>query len=119
MANPIPQKLIDMYEQMSELTNPKCATCKPRPYSCCERMYCDLASETISEAGLYIEAIDEQELPYMRSEGCIVPPYLRPLCTMHTCSINAMGFDKDMEWTKEYFKLRNKIDKMEHKVKRL
>jgi hypothetical protein len=33
---------------------------------------------------------------------------------MHTCAINSLGFKPgDMEWTKKYFTLREKIETLE------
>lgn len=64
-------------------------------------------------------------LTYMGENGCVVAPHLRPLCTVHVCSMNAMGilytktgegmFDRvvDAKATKKYFELRKDIEHME------
>lgn len=58
-----------------------------------------------------------ERLPFMGPTGCIVAPHLRPWCTMHTCAINSLGFKiDDLNWTKQYFALRRKIEKLESKV---
>lgn len=53
-------------------------------------------------------------------DGCTAAPHLRPICTMHTCDVNSMGFKvrpaPDPEWTKEYFKLRGQIEDLELEV---
>jgi len=50
-------------------------------------------------------------LKFMGSNGCTVEPYLRPLCTLHTCEINGLGFKKNnWQWTEEYFALRERIE---------
>lgn len=56
-------------------------------------------------------------LPFMGSDGCIVAPHLRPICTVHTCDINSLGFKKgDPDWTKRYFALRAKLERREAKI---
>ena len=45
----------------------------------------------------------------LRDGGATV--HLRPICTVHTCSIASLGFKKnDQEWTKRYYELRDKMD---------
>jgi hypothetical protein len=49
-------------------------------------------------------------LRYMGKDGCVCPPHLRPLCTLHVCNINSFGFDpQDPEFNDKYFALRDKI----------
>ena len=46
----------------------------------------------------------------MGPKGCVVPPYLRPLCTLHDCQITNLGLDpEDSEYTKQYFDLRDEL----------
>lgn len=55
-----------------------------------------------------------RRLPFMGAKGCVVPPHLRPLCTLHVCSINSFGCDpKDADFTAKYFKLRRQIDRVQ------
>lgn len=59
------------------------------------------------------------KLAYMGPEGCTVPPYLRPLCTLHTCDVGSYGFkadDPNGEWTDDYFTLRNEIGELEYEM---
>jgi hypothetical protein len=52
----------------------------------------------------------------MGPTGCVVPPHLRPICTVHTCEINGVGVKKgDPKWTEAYFKLRGEIEEEEYK----
>jgi hypothetical protein len=107
--------LVVLYQEMADLTRPKCGQGRA-PLSCCDEMYCELAAENIKEAGLDIPTTGHVRLPYMGPNGCVVPPYLRQLCTFHVCSITGLGFDpKDPEFTKQYFALRTKITKIEAK----
>jgi hypothetical protein len=111
--------LIKLYEEMAGLTLLKCKECKI-PLSCCDPVYCELAKETAIRAGVTIKETDHKTLPFMGENGCVVPPYLRPLCTLHTCTINSLGFDpKDLDWTNRYFKLREEIEELENEFKRI
>lgn len=50
----------------------------------------------------------------MGATGCKLAPHMRPLCTLHVCSINSLGFDpRDPEFTQKYFELREKIETIE------
>lgn len=102
-------KLVVLYQEMADMTRPKCGECRV-PLSCCEEMYCELARMNIEASGLQIPKTSHATLPYMGPDGCVVPPHLRPLCTLHVCSINGLGFDpRDMVFTKKYFSLREEI----------
>lgn len=113
MTDTTPQKLIDLYQQMYELTRPECDKCRA-PRSCCSPEYCDLAEEVAAERGVQLIATKHPTLKFMGANGCIVPPHLRQLCTVHTCDIGNLGFKKhDAAWTKRYFQLRSEIDVLE------
>ena len=50
-------------------------------------------------------------IPFVKDGKCVIPPHFRPLCTLHQCKINGLGFDpKDPKWTKKYFALREKLE---------
>lgn len=54
--------------------------------------------------------------------GCVVPAWLRPLCTLHTCDISGWGFkadDPEGKWTESYFNLRNEIEDEEWTISKL
>jgi hypothetical protein len=109
-------ELKDLYQQMADLTKPKCANCR-LPYSCCSTEYCletiDYAKEVFN---VDLIKTDHPKLPLMGVEGCMADPYLRPMCTYHTCDINSLGCDpRDHKWTEEYFQLRDKIDELSFK----
>ena len=105
--------LIQLYQEMADLTKPKCASCA-RPHSCCSPEYCYFAIETAKERGVKLATTDHPTLPLMGPDGCTCPPQHRPMCTLHVCVISTVGFDiSDMKFTKAYFKLRHKIDKEE------
>ena len=111
-------KLIGLYQRMYELTVPKCKSCRV-PLSCCD----PLASESSrlwakEKYGIELKPLPKSQqikenVPFLGEQGCVVAPYLRPNCTLHTCAINSLGFDKDLEWTEKYFYLRNKITEKE------
>ena len=107
-------KLIQLYQEMADLTEPKCRQCRA-PHSCCSPEYCQMAFEIAAEHGTTLEATGHERLPLMGSNGCVAPPWSRPLCTLHVCSINGLGFDpQDPAFTKAYFKLRKKIERSDH-----
>src|SRR3990172_9470695 len=109
------ETLVDLWTQMAALTVRKCAACKPRPYSCCSREYCEMARAiTKDEYNMTLTDLPRGRLPFLSATGCIVPPHMRPLCTLHVCSINALGFDlRDPNFTDEYFKLREAISELQ------
>jgi hypothetical protein len=117
MADSTPVKLVRLYKDMYELTKNECAhTCRA-PHSCCDSMYCEMTSEwTKEKTGAEWPKTNHPALPYMGPTGCVVPPHLRPICTVHTCEINGVGVKKgDPKWTEAYFKLRGEIEEEEYK----
>lgn len=105
------EKLVVLYQKMADLTEPKCRECRA-PWSCCSSEYCDAAIEMAAERGVVLASTGHPTLPLMGPKGCVAEPHLRPMCTLHVCSINGMGFDaKDSAFTKKYFALRDEIDR--------
>lgn len=108
------QELKILYQRMADLTAPECANVCAVPHSCCDELACQITKSHAKEE----YGIDLPEYPpnqkgtlYLGPNGCTVEPYLRPHCTLHTCQINGLGFKpNDTKWTKEYFKLRRKIE---------
>lgn len=110
-------KLEQLYQEMAELTLPKCKECRC-PLSCCSTEYCHMAISYAAENGVTLTPTGVNPmLPLMGNDGCVAPPHLRPLCTLHVCSINNLGFDpKDRAFTKKYFQIRRLIEKEELQV---
>lgn len=110
-------KLEQLYQEMADLTLPKCKQCRV-PLSCCSPEYCEMAIQIASEKGITLEAPHfHPTLTLMGPEGCVAPPHLRPNCTLHVCSINNLGFDpNDRAFTKKYFRIRRLIEKEEFKI---
>jgi hypothetical protein len=113
------KRLVKLYAQMAELTKPECAQCSS-PHSCCSQEYCELTIQWAAKAwGVTLERTDGRDtrggpLPLMGPTGCTAAPHLRPICTVHTCDINSLGFKKgDLGWTERYFKLRDALDNLE------
>ncbi len=105
--------LVVLYQKMADLTRPKCGECRV-PLSCCDSMYCDLATDEAKRQGVELKETGHPELKYMGPTGCVVPPHIRKLCTLHLCSINSLGFQpEDPRFTKQYFKLREEIERGE------
>jgi len=118
------QRLVKLWQQMYELTEPECATACRLPRTCCSPEYCTMAMQIAKEdwgIDLSDQVQDHPTLPFMGSNGCVLPPHLRPLCTLHTCDINGMGFKRnpktDPEWDEKYWKLREEIEELEFKCR--
>ena len=111
--------LTALYKEMSEFTGPVCASgqleCQQfagRPHRCCEARYCEQTATFAREKyGVDLPRTDHP-IPFMGPNGCTVPPHLRPLCTLHLCSISWADRStvlNDAVKTAEYFRLRAKI----------
>ena len=114
-------RLITLYQEMYEFTLSECKeSCRAR-LSCCSFEYCDEAERWAKEKWNIqllpvhdgsVKVIDYSNtiLPFMGDDGCVVLPHLRPMCTLHTCDINSMGYSrKGKEWDDKYWKLREEI----------
>jgi hypothetical protein len=110
-------RLLIAYERMAALTAPVCGVdCgKLAKYRCCSPEYCEMAKEWSTERyGVTLDETGHETLPFMGPTGCSIAPHFRPLCTLHTCDVNSLGFKKhDQKWTDAYFKLRNEIEQLE------
>ena len=108
------ETLIQLYQRMADLTLPECQTC-PIPLRCCDATYCTLAMAWASSRwGVTLERTAHPTLPLMGPEGCTAAPHLRPLCTLHTCYVNNLGYKPDDPvWTERYFALREDIEREE------
>jgi len=111
-------KLVELYQAMYSLTEPECACECKIPRSCCSPEYCEM---TISHAkerwGVELVRTAHARLPLMGDKGCVAAPHLRPMCTLHTCTINSLGFKpNDPEWNDKYFDLRGQIDALEYNL---
>lgn len=115
------KRLVKLYAEMSKLTSPECAcTCRV-PHSCCSPEYCDLAIEWAKKRWRVElprsngKSARGETLPLMGPNGCIAEPHFRPICTIHTCQVNGLGFKPgDPKWTAKYFRLREKIESLEY-----
>ena len=102
-------ELKKLYQEMADLTKKKCVSKCLRMGSCCSPEYCEMAKEYAKEQG--------EELKETKNEkGCLVPPHLRPLCTVHVCE-RLLFMDKD--FSEKYFELREKLDVAEYKRSKL
>lgn len=109
------EKLINLYQQMYEHTRSICH-CQ---HSCCSPEYCEMAEQTAIEyrqIDIKSQRTEHKILPYMGPNGCVLQPYLRPLCTVHNCLIAAIGVGPTEEWTNRYFELREQINEIESEL---
>lgn len=108
--------LVQLYQQLYELTEPECRLACRCPQSCCSAEYCEIAIvEAKREWGVELTRTNHPRLPLMGPLGCTAAPHLRRLCTLHTCAIASLGFKpKDASWTEKYYALREKISEAEY-----
>lgn len=100
-----------LWQQMADMTMDVCRKKCHRLGSCCEPMYCEIAKEYASGLGVELEETGN-EIPFLKDGKCVVPPHLRPMCTLHQCDINGVGFFKgDLPLTKKYFRLRERLER--------
>ena len=119
---PVSQELKDLWQQMADMTRPICMNeggpweqrraqglCM-NPGSCCDDMYCEIALQTAERMGEALERTSHPRLPLMGPAGCVAPPHVRPMCSLHVCCISSVGFKtNDEEWTRKYFELRETV----------
>jgi hypothetical protein len=103
--------LEDLYWEMYELTRDHCG-CEGQPFHCCTKEYCFLAAGfSLLNYGISLSPTGHP-IPFMSEKGCIVPPHLRPICTLHACHISWRSgeFPNDLERTRQYRALKDKIE---------
>jgi hypothetical protein len=84
---------------MYEFTNGLC-DCDFSVYSCCDAGYCAIAEEWARMVwNVKLTPISGAKLPFMGEKGCIVPPHLRPLCTVHICEKFLLDQDRSTKYT--------------------
>lgn len=120
------EKLVVLYQKMADMTASECAgvgkgSCRA-PHSCCDENACNITKQFALRQGVTLPEFTPKGHKgafYLTENGCSVAPHLRPVCTVHTCAINGLGFKMgDEKWTKDYFKLRDQLDRLESKEKR-
>jgi hypothetical protein len=108
------QQLIDLYAQVAAHTLPECRACF-RPHSCCDKLYCDIAVVVAKKHwDIDLPQTTHPTLPLMGPTGCTAAPHLRPMCSLHTCTMNSIGSKPgDPAWTQEYYRLHQAIQLLE------
>ena len=108
-------QLVILYQQMYEHTKDECAHSCRVPHSCCTPFDCEMTANYADTLGITLQPTGHPKLPFMGPTGCVVPPHLRPDCTLHTCAINSLGFKPDdLGWTRKYFQIRSSIHVIEY-----
>jgi len=113
MSEESDSKLVGSYERMADLTLAHCKTSCRSLGSCCSPEYCAMAIEIArDEWGMELKTTNHPTLPLLDATGrCTAPPHVRPLCTVHSCDISALGFFRsDVSLTRRYFVLRQQIE---------
>mgnify|MGYP001613153971 FL=1 len=120
MAKPptINERLIQLYQQMYELTEPECRLSCRCPQSCCSPEYCEATIQGAQEQwNTTLVPTDHEKLLLMGPKGCVAAPHLRPMCTLHTCDMMSFAAKvhpaPDPKWNRTYWKIRNEISRLE------
>ena len=112
------------YREIAELTGDRCGPDKcpdmaHKAYRCCDQLHCQMTIEHAhKEWGIRLPTTGHQ-FPLMGPNGCTALPHLRPWCTLHQCQIQASGTTKDREWDRKYFRLRNRVVRLEQQLAEL
>ena len=100
-------EVIELYKDMRQLTWAACQEQNCKYFSCCNSIQCcDTAEYALQRYGVDLD-YRPGETFVVEGIGCRVPPYLRPLCTVHQCRADWAGED--------YWSLRSEIDRLEIK----
>jgi hypothetical protein len=117
----MPEDLLPiLYQRVADMTSAICASGRDecsrfcgRQYRCCEHKYCDLAARFAREKyGIELQPTGNPELPFMGEDGCTIPPYLRPICAIHVCTVSWAAkshVENDPEKFRQYMSLRKQI----------
>ena len=98
------------YRELADLTRPKCLGECPNPGACCRPDYCAQAERRALAFGVRLPRQPHPTLPFMGEEGCVVPPYLRPLCAIHVCEFHLLD---ETPFSRAYFDLREEACRLE------
>jgi len=105
-----------LWQQMADLTFAKCKEHCHDLGSCCTEGDCEIARSYAKEQGEILLPVLGSKIPFLHDGQCTVPPCLRPCCSLHQCKIASIGFDaQDPAWTKQYFRLRDQLNKLAEK----
>lgn len=58
------QELVVLYQQMADMTLPKCKSCRV-PLSCCSPEYCEISRVIALEHGVELQITNHPKLPFM------------------------------------------------------
>jgi len=101
----ISEELVASFKDLADLTAPKCAGCRV-PFGCCSKEQCeDTKAFAQEQFGVTLEETGGA-LPFLGDHGCVVPPHLRPLCSVHVCEMH-LG---DEAFSEIYFEARERAD---------
>jgi|PlaIllAssembly_1097288.scaffolds.fasta_scaffold00016_27 hypothetical protein len=108
--SPTPE-LVVLYDKMQKHTIKDCNKyCNVK--TCCQPEYCERARRFAKERyNVTLEDTGQDaRLPFMTPTGCVVPPHLRPECTVYVCCIRDQGQRHgNPKWTERYYDLRKQI----------
>ena len=105
IIDPSPQALRDIFQELAAHTAPACAGCRVPPL-CCSPDQCRI-TQSMAQDEFHVDLtpliVPDSPLPFLGPQGCVVPPHLRPTCSVHVCG---QHLSKDSDWTRRYWALR-------------
>jgi hypothetical protein len=101
-------KILSVYDQLSQLTSEMCGHQCRAPHQCCSPEYCEMAIQHAKRWNVELKPTGHERLPLMGPTGCIAAPHLRPLCTAHVCE-NTLD-RQPQETQNKYFELRDLLN---------
>ena len=105
--------LVRKYAEIAELTRQACMTDCPQPGACCTPKGCAAAEARAAQLGLRLQAQRHPRLKFMGRTGCVVPPYLRPLCAVQVCEMPRL---RESTVSRTYFALREELRALEERL---
>jgi len=91
---------------MAELTSEKCRLDKC-PGICCSPEQCEMVKSELDAQGVEYNQGTHPTMFFVSKNACILEPWKRPLCTIHTCDKFLMA---DPVFYDKYFHLRSNLD---------
>lgn len=101
--------LESVFKDLAAHTAPACGSCR-LAHACCNTGQCEATLALAKEDfGVDLTPLktNHPTLPFLGATGCVVPPHLRPICSVHVCEKH---LEAETPWTNRYWELRDIAD---------
>lgn len=112
------ERLIKKYEEIAAYIYGYCQKlgCVPAYASkkqvlglCCDSSLCELIQDNLRSRGIKLK-LNPRTGTFVKHNHCIVPPHLRPLCTVHAC--DRLQCFAGHQFMQKFLRLRNELDQL-------